>query len=240
MMQDQVTDEMLMAFVDGELEAAETSRIEALLEVDAALALRAERLLETRNLVREAFATDREETVPAQLVAAALGTKQDFGQAPRARLGQWAMAASVAFVAGLAGFVANGLVADHRSPPSLIATATSADLLARLATTPLGLEVRLEIADNSLSAEVVGSFPVEQGYCRLFTLGGQEGQVRALACGSDAEWSVPVAVLESSSGFQPASGAEAIDVYLDSAGAGAALDGAAEAEAINRNWSPQE
>lgn len=240
MMQDQVTDEMLMAFVDGELEAAETSRIAALLEVDAALALRAERLLETRNLVREAFAPDRDETVPAHLVAAALGTSQDFRRSPRARIGQWAMAASVAVVAGLTGFVANGLVADRGLPPSLMATATSADLLATLATTPAGQEVRLETADNALSAAVVGSFPVEQGYCRLFTLGGQEGQVRALACGSDAEWSVPVAVLESSHGFQPASGAEAIDVYLDSAGAAAALDGVAEAEAINRNWSREE
>lgn len=237
MTQEQVTDEMLMAFVDGEFDEAGTARIERLLANDPGLAERAEKLLQSREQVREAFAPVRSETVPSHLVAAALGTMQDLAPRRRSAMPQWAVAASVAMFAGMAGFAVNGLLPNDEAPQSLLAAATSSMLLDSMATTAAGDEVRLEAAGSVLTASVVGSFPVEAGYCRLFTLAGGDEQVRALACGSDAGWSVPVAVLESSSGFQPASGAEAIDVYLDNAGAGAALDGAAEAEAIGRNWA---
>lgn len=238
MTQQQVTDEMLMAFVDGELDEAATSRIESLLATDTDLAARAEKLLESRELIREAFAPVGTETVPAHLVSAALGTTQDLAPRRGGGLSQWAVAASVAVVAGLAGFAANGLMGTREARPSLVAMATSSAVLDTLAATAAGQEVRLDVAGSPLAASVVGSFPVAAGYCRLFTVAADDEQVRALACGGDGDWSVPVAVVEGSAGFQPASGAEAIDVYLDSAGAGAALDSAAEADAIGRSWAP--
>ena len=99
------------------------------------------------------------------------------------------------------------------------------------------------------SAEAIGAPTdpaderIEVGF--LIVGAGPAGLAAAIRLGQLAEedpgtaerlGEVPVAVLEGSTGFQPASGAEAIDVYLDSAGAGAALDSAAEAQAIASDW----
>jgi len=236
MTQLQVSDEMLMAFVDGELDDAETSRIESLISADDALAARAERLLVSRELVREALAPVRTEVVPPHLIAAALGTTQDLAPPRVKRPPQWAMAACVALVAGALGYFAHAAISGVAPPARLMAQATSVAVLDAIQALPAGAEARLSLAGADVAAQVVGSFPVDAGYCRLFTLTSGPEQVRALSCGNEAGWSVPVAVLESSDGFQPASGAEAIDVYLDNAGAGGALDSAAEAEAIARGW----
>ena len=233
MTQAKVTDEMLMAFVDGELDAAEAERIGALIAADAGLAGRAEKFRQSRLAVQRALSAGRDEPPPAHLVAGILGTGQDL--APRRGLGGrgWAVAASVAVLAAALGFGASRYLDGPVGEASLMATATSGSLLARLAETPAGGSV----AVGPATAMVTGSYPVEGGYCRLYAVSAETEQVRALACGGDGAWTVPVAVLEGGGGFQPASAAEAIDIYLDTAGAGAALDAAGEQAAIAAGWA---
>jgi hypothetical protein len=233
MTQLKVTDEMLMAFVDGELPEAEVARIEVLLESDPGLAERAARLLDSRLVVQKALAHDPGEKVPPELVATILGTKQDLDPARSGRP-SWAVAASIGVLAAALGFGANGLLGTNSGSPSVMAVATSDALLARLADEQAGSA----IAVNGATAMVTGSYAVDGGYCRLFTVSATtQPQIRALACGGGGAWSVPVAVLEGGEGFQPASASEAIDVYLDNAGAGSALDAGAEVSAIAAGWA---
>lgn len=238
MTQEQVTDEMLMAFADGELDDAESARIADLISVDPVLAQRAEVFTRSRQLVEEALSPVLSEPVPAHLVASALGTTQDLSPRPRAAVPRWAMAASVAVLAGLAGFGLHGLLPGGDAPTSLMAAASSPGVLTALETIASGQATRLDIAGIELTTTVVGTFPVEQGHCRIFTLADAAGQVRAMSCGAGDAWQVPVAVLETGTGFQAASGAEAIDLYLDSVGAGAALDEATEIAAMEKGWAP--
>src|SRR5690606_3710336 len=69
-MTEKVTDEMLMAFVDGETDAATTAMVARALAADAGLAARVEGFRASRALVREAFGDARREPVPEALVEA--------------------------------------------------------------------------------------------------------------------------------------------------------------------------
>jgi hypothetical protein len=66
-------DELLMAYVDGELPPAEAERVAARLAVDAAARARAAVFAETKSLVGQAFAAVAREPIPERLVAAARG-----------------------------------------------------------------------------------------------------------------------------------------------------------------------
>jgi anti-sigma factor RsiW len=115
-----VTDEMLMAFADGELAPAEEGRVRAALAADPDLAVRVAMFRETRRLAQTAFGAVVHEPVPEALVRAVVPAA---GQARTARVGRaaaglrlWrpALAASLALAAGLAGY---GL-GTRREPPS--------------------------------------------------------------------------------------------------------------------------
>lgn len=66
----EVSDEMLMAYVDGELGADEAAMIERAIAGDAGLRRRAADFRDTRLLARGAFAEERAAPVPAALAAA--------------------------------------------------------------------------------------------------------------------------------------------------------------------------
>lgn len=105
-----VDDVMLMAYVDGEVDAATAREIEASLAVDATLATRAQRLRDSASMTRAAFADVLHEPVPDRLIAALGGAPQATAASPnvikferpspkaaprRAAMG-WAVAAGLA------------------------------------------------------------------------------------------------------------------------------------------------
>ena len=101
-----VDDVMLMAYVDGEVDAATAREIEAAMAADPAVAARAQRMRDSAALTRAAYADVMHEPVPDRLVAALAGggslaasnivsMPRRSAAAPRAVLG-WAMAASLA------------------------------------------------------------------------------------------------------------------------------------------------
>jgi anti-sigma factor RsiW len=109
-----VDDVMLMAYVDGEVDAATAREIEASLAVDPALAARAQRLRDSAAMTRAAYAEVLHEPVPDRLVAALGGKPQGpaeatpnvvkfakperpaAGTVPRRAVVSWAMAAGLA------------------------------------------------------------------------------------------------------------------------------------------------
>ena len=68
----QVTDEILMAYADGELSPEETNALEALLNTDATLRMRLAPFVVTRREIASTFEPTLDEPVPEHLVAAVL------------------------------------------------------------------------------------------------------------------------------------------------------------------------
>lgn len=105
-----VDDVMLMAYVDGEVDAATAREIEASMAVDPTLAARAQRLRDSASMTRAAFADVLHEPVPDRLIAALGGAPKEAAPgsasvmkftrptsaAPRRAVWGWAIAASLA------------------------------------------------------------------------------------------------------------------------------------------------
>src|SRR5687768_338859 len=97
-----IAEETLMAYVDGELDAASVARIEAALADDPDLAAVIARERALRQRLRSAFDPIVDEPVPERLIAAARGETarpQAEGTGSRQRAGTWrywgAMAAGI-------------------------------------------------------------------------------------------------------------------------------------------------
>ncbi len=107
-------DELLIAYLDGELDAAAAAEVAGMLERDAALGERARRLAESAAMLRAAFDEVLHEPVPERLLAAARGTgKVVHMPQPRARrakqiLADWRSWIAVPIAASIASLVIGG------------------------------------------------------------------------------------------------------------------------------------
>ncbi|MFZ5538682.1 MAG: hypothetical protein ACOY5V_02935 [Pseudomonadota bacterium] len=243
------SDETLMAYVDGELDAAATAAIEQAAATDAALAARIERMRRLRAAVHAAYAPVIEEPVPDRLLAtlqaepaapnvidlAARRAGKAAAARPRWSWPEWgAMAASV-----LLG-VAIGAVA-LRGPGEPI-VAERGGLVARAA---LARALSEQLAQNPPADAPVRiglSFVSKTGeYCRTFTL-AQAAPVAGLACRSGDDWRVTVVAQDGSIAAPdryrmaaaplPPAVLDAVDAMI----AGDPLDAEAERAARERGW----
>ena len=230
-----VENEMLMALADGELDDAEAKALMRRIERNPQLAARYASFAQTAEALRAAFARGE---MPAHLINA---VRSAPGEAviPRRRSERKILTAAFEFLgllaqpAAVAAMLAAGvglgwvLRGDGDGPSAGLDQRTMA---AAVSDMPTG-ETR-EVAGGG-TVRVLGSFQTARGLCRLIltdTL--PTGGARFVACRNDADWQVMVSVAEAGeSGFAPASATatEAIDLYLDAIGAGAALSAEAEA-----------
>jgi negative regulator of sigma E activity len=243
-----IDDETLMAYADGELEAAERARIVAALEKDPELAARVEKHRALRAQVAGAFAPLLDEPVPDRLRAAARGgavaesgrdTVIEFptrragaAQAPwRAR--EWfAMAASLLL----------GVAVSWRAFSPRDAATLSADGGSLVARGVLAAALDAQLAGNAADESPVGiglTFKARDGsYCRSFTL--RTGGVAGLACRAGDEWHVPVTASADAAGgdFRQAASAipPAVMQAIEARIAGDALDASEETRARDAGW----
>jgi hypothetical protein len=245
-----LSDEMLMAYADGELDAPLREQVEQAMRSDPQVAAAVERHRALRADVFAAFAGVLDEPVPARLqpqpqpLKAAEPVRVDVLAAAGARplparwsWPQWgAMAASLAVgvLAGVLGWRATqagaGGAPFGREGDALVARGALAQALSQ----------QLAAEAPAAGAVKVGvSFRATDGhYCRSFTLGASAG----LACRSGEAWRV--AVLAEGAAQQgayrqagsalPAAVLDAIDQRI----AGRALDAQAERAARARGWQP--
>jgi Putative zinc-finger len=191
-----VPDEMLMAYADGELDAAERAQVEAAMAADPQLARRVTAHQALRSTLAAGFGTVLEEPIPERLtaLARAAATQPPKGQvlpfrrratAPRPWLQWGSLAASFVLGALVWQFAArqyqSGPVVDRNG--ELVASGTLARALS-----------------NQLAAEQATSTPVQIGvsflskggdYCRTFQLRGAVG-VAGMACQREAQWQLEV------------------------------------------------
>ena len=232
---DEVTDEMLMAAVDGELDDAQRREIERVAAQNPRVAARMSAFVRSRDVVVNSFAGVLAEPVPDRLVAAAAGKRTSMGRA--VPVWQYAVAASLAVIAGAAGWIAHGIMLSPET--DLLARVSDPRLAAVISTAPAGSELAVEFEGDVITARTVATYQVSDGYCRLHLLRAEGGSVRLLACTDGRTFQPVLTIAEPPEGSyrvadDPA--ASAIDTYLDAAGAGHALSLDEEAELIARDW----
>lgn len=246
-----VSDEMLMAYVDGELDAEGVAVVERAMREEPDVAAAVARARSLRERMRQAYAPVLSEPVPERLLAAVGGVNAAGGKgtvvplraaaAARAQHQRWRWPEWTALAASLALGV---LVAPWLRPDGPQAPLRMSDR---------GLVASGELAkalDSRLSAEAEGagqslvkvglSFREQDGrYCRTFVLDRPQA-VAGLACRDAGQWHVPALGEATPAGGElrlastplpPAVLAE-VDARLD----GEPLDASGEREARDAGW----
>ena len=245
-----VSDETLMAYADGEVDAATRAIVEAAMRDDPLVRRRVAHHRELREAVKGAFAAVIDEPVPQRLIAAARGAPAgsivDLASARNAvavkasRGLRWqpaAMAASLllGLALGYLGWRGSNILVTVSANGELVAGAGLAEALSSQlsADHPPGT-----VATTGLS------FRAKTGdYCRTFALTATHPN-SGLACREGGSWKIKVLAQSAetpanSSGFRPAASADsaAVRAAVEESIDGEPLDQAGEIAARQGNWS---
>jgi hypothetical protein len=246
-----VSDETLMAYADGEVDAATRAIVEAAMRDDPEVRRRVAHHQALREAVKGAFAAVIDEPVPRRLIAAARGAPAgnvvDLAgvrnaaavKAPRRGL-SWqpaAMAASLllGLALGYAGWHGSNTLVTVGANGELVAGAGLAEALSS----------QLSADRPPGTAATTGlSFRTKTGdYCRTFALTATHAN-SGLACREGGSWKVKVLAQSpettaNSSGFRPAASADsaAVRAAVEESIEGEPLDQAGELAARRGNWS---
>jgi hypothetical protein len=222
-----ISDEMLMAYADGELDAAAMAEVERAMAEDESLAERVAAFADTRRAVKAAYAAPPPISADLAAKVRALGAASrpspatagviDLASRRRpAPVWSTAMAASVALAVGLAG----GWYAGTGAPggEGLQLTALSdPGISGALATVAAG--DRLELG----------------ALCREFEYDQSAGSTYVgVACEQSGTWDLRFAVASApdDGGYAPASSLDTLDAYLEATGAGQPMTPEDEAAAL--------
>lgn len=216
-MTEKVTDEMLMAFVDGETDEPTAAMIARALAADAGLAARAEKFRAGRRLLREAFGDARREPVPEALVEAVAHADRrgEVVAFPPRRMLRLALplAASLAVGFGLAGYLLGQAGTDATDPLGRAAIAEA------LAGTKAGESRPVTISGGEARLRTLATYRIEGGLCRSFDLSGAHIALSGIGCDRGAGWNLDLTVAGAGGDglYAPASEAalSSIDAYLD-------------------------
>ena len=233
------SDEMLVAYVDRELDGATTASIDAAIARDPDLAARVERQRRLAQAVHAAYEPILQEPMPKRLLDLATGAAPAAARAPR----RWAwfewgaMAASVV----LGVVIGAAFIGEARRGSSDFGDiiADRGQLSAR-GTLARALTDQLASTQKPDAAVRVGlTFISARGeYCRTFAL--EHGSAAGLACGAGGEWRVELVTraapksgeYRTAAGDLPAAVQQAVDGQIQ----GHSLDAAAEQAAQQRGW----
>jgi anti-sigma factor RsiW len=248
-----ISDETLMAYADGEADAATRAQVEAAMHEDPEVARRVARHRALRDVMRGAGASVLDEPVPERLIAAArgrapaTGTVVDLSQAREAAIRKapglsrgWQPAA---MAASLLMGLALGYLVWHQGSAALIQANSSGGLVAgAVLAEALSTQLSDERSPSRLATAGL-SFRAKTGdYCRAFALMGADAS-SGLACHQANGWSIKVLAQSSSAGgptqFRTA-GSElspAIRAAIEGSIEGEPLDHAGEVAARQTGWA---
>jgi len=245
------SDEILMAFADGELGEPMAAAVEQAMARDPAIAGRIAEFMRSRRLIRSAFPEETASDVPPELRAAvqaqvdqfeghnrqqppsghpSLQTPRSAPFAGRSRSGM-ALAASVAALAvAAAGYLA-GRQGLSSSPSDPIVHLADPEVRHVLSGSLSGQERDLSFG----RMRVISTFRMASGkLCREFKLQVRSVTSDAVAC-HDGDWTIAFAIAsaESNTAYVPSGGSDLMASYLENSGAGEPLADDAEVQALN-------
>jgi hypothetical protein len=247
-----ISDETLMAYADGEADAAKIAAVEAAMREDPGVRARIAQHRALRSTLQGAFATVLDDAVPQRLIDAARGIASpggkvvDIAKARSAasidvrRASRWqpvAMAASLLLGAALGfwGWHGSDALVKTGASGALVANAGLADALSN------------QLAADRRSAQqvITGlSFRAKSGeYCRTFSIAGKAAS-SGVACRQGGDWQIKVLAQASQAApqngeYRQAASADtpavrsAVEQYID----GEPLDAAGELAARRAGWA---
>ncbi len=263
-----ITDEMLSAYLDGELTESEMTRIEDALLSDKELDARLARLQHANDAVHQAYAGIADEPVPQHLIdslrapeAHPLNNQSSspsedkvisFPGRPTApvSVGNWAtaMAATIALFVGYLAAVLVGATGTPGTQSGAIQLAGTVE-----PHTPLHhvfesvASSRQVVISEGQTIEPILSYVSTTGQvCREAAIDEKAQRMVLVACRQDGAWQIELAVRVPAQGnpesgtFQTASANQVklLDTFLQSNMAGDALNTAEETDLIMNNWTP--
>ncbi len=251
-----ISDELLAAYVDGELEGAERARIEQAVAQDSQLAQRVAQQRALRERLRGAFDGVLQEAVPKRLAQAArIGPAPGPAQvidlarvrAERARRGSQRSVhvRRVTLAASLVVGVLAGVVLQRLSTSAALTEFHDGSLLARGALARALTEQLAGAAPEGAAVRVGLSFKSRTGnYCRTFAVSGNH-LMAGLACRDQQQWQVLNLVGSEGAGtpgsaqnLRPAASGlpPALLQAVNERISGEPLNAAAEAKARSEDW----
>lgn len=215
-MKERVSDDMLMAFADSELDAAAAENIRRAIARDPVLAQRAAKFSMTRDLVRSAYWEIKAQPVAEALVASVLGHRPSnviYLSRRRAIQAALPIAASIALLFGISGYWYG-----HQAQPG--GDPTGARVMAEALGATAGGEHRMiRLGAQEADFTTLATYEVDGGLCRTFEVSGADLQnLRGVGCNRGADWTVELTVAQAGGGiYAPASDAAtgSIDAFLD-------------------------
>ena len=237
-----VTDEELMAYVDGELDAArlESLRLEIAASADLSRRVAEQRAL--RDRLHRAFDPALHEPVPARLTEQTVRARVvEFGSSTRRRPTRVAWLSGLALAAGIVLGIALPQLA--RESPEIVASGADVAAGGALADT---LSQRLASEQSASDPIRLGvSFVAKSGeYCRTFISQHGDVALAGMACRQGATWRIDALqsvsiVPEVSNGYRQAATSLPPLVLraAEDSMAGDPLDAVGEAAARDQDWT---
>lgn len=240
-----VTDEELMAYVDGELDAGRVESLQREIAANADLARRVAEQYALRGQLHHAFDRTLSEPVPSRLNdVASRGRGIDLASAARRRPSRLAWLGGLALAAGILLGVALG-------PAFLKLAGEQPDIVANGADMTAGGALA-DALSQRLASEQTASDPIHLGvsflaksgeYCRTFTSRRGDSALAGMACRRGAGWRIDALQAETgvaadSGGYRQAATSlpPLILTAAEASMAGDALDASGEAEARDHKW----
>ena len=244
------TDEILGAYVDGELDPAVREELEAAMATQPQLAARAQRMRDTKVRLSAAFGGVLQEPVPDRLARVLESHREsaaisDFERARAAKAAGSRRGWSWLEWSAIAASVALGMVIGHAvwnsSPGSGLLRQQGSELIADGALAD-ALRTQLASTQPAEAAVHVGlTFRARRNgaYCRTFTLSAGSGTA-GIACQESDEWAVrALAGIERGAGGAQQAGTAlppALLTIIESEIEGEPLDAAGERAALEKHW----
>jgi hypothetical protein len=226
-----VDDEILIAFVDGELGADERAAVEAALEQDAALRARIAAHRQLRSRLSVAFDGVLSEPIPARLAEQTQVQTAEVVTLADRRSRRWSAREWGAMAASVAAGLLIGAGAMNVERP--IIAAAEGGLVARGA---LARALDSQLASEASGNVRIGlSFQSQDGaYCRTFSV--TRSDTSGLACRDSDAWAIAMTAQGGGGEVRMAGASEAILDAVDSMIVGEPLDQAAERQARDLGW----
>ena len=240
----ELNDELLCAYMDGELDAAMRARVEQALVDDAGARVRLERMRVADGRLKAEIplsALQPDDPLSARILDGKAVPPR--ASRPPLRLG----AVITALAAGIGGVIVGFVLARSQEvPPTPFVAAAPAPALSGASSNRLLLaalnsgESGKAVEQGGRSARIILTFEADDGrYCRAFRSHESGAAAEGVACRSGEQWEVVAwdGTVDPDEGFRSAGASELLDDVMDRLGGGAALEAADERALIERHWS---
>lgn len=244
----ELNDELLCAYMDGELDPEMRVRVEQALVDDTGARVRLERMRAADERLKAEIplqASQPDDPLSARILDPSSSLPRARG---RARVGtRWAVAVS-ALAAGISGVVV-GFVLSRSQEPKIVPVvasvvpastslsgATSNELL--LATLENGESGKAAV-EGDRSVQIILTFEADDGrYCRTFGARDASGSAEGVACRTAGQWQVIAwdGTADPGENFRAAGASELLDDVMDRLGGSPALEVADERDLVEHHW----